>query len=1023
MTDEELHEHQLKHLAQRFEDWMPVLQGAHNWPVSVELVPPIPEGFFALPEPAETFAEGYGVRFEDNPRIESNPPGIRHLDPVELQISFPGGELPSSGEWAEAIWEMAVLPHISFEIVSTSGQVIVQFACDESQRRAVRIILSEHLPGVSIREERRFLVGQMGRKVNPKVVDTDAIYDYGLSKHFFFPLCSWQPDFDPLEPIVDTLLRLESDEMGSFQVFFQALPDSIDTELRKYRFLDTEEQRANLTRLFPGSEVAPTKRKLSRPLLAARVRVLLRTNSEEYTRTLLTALDMCFASHHEKDGNYLGRFVSKGHEYRMGSGRDRMHFAWRESERSGMLLSRDEVLSLVHLPLSRIHNSKLRLLPERAKQVASRYVYKDVRPGQAVLGSNRHDGDYDIVAVDTEVRSRHTHIIGASGTGKSTLLFNMISMDIFNGCGVAVIDPHGDLIEKVLDFVPDMRRDDVLLLDPSDEQYPIGFNILAAHSSAEKNILATDLVAVFRRLSTTWGDQMNSVLANAILAMLESTRGGTLVDLLNFLVEKDFRLKFLETVRDERVRHYWTKQFPLLSGHPQGPILTRLDAFLRPQMIRNMVMQKDNKFDFASLMNGKKIVLAKLTHGAIGAENANLLGSLLVSGFHMAALGRHSMAKEDRSLFNLYIDEFHNFVTPSVSSILSGGRKYGLGLTLAHQDLQQLSSRDEELASAVLSNSAVRVCYRVGEADAKKLAEGFSFFTANDILNLQRGEAVCRIDTKDNDFNLSTVPLDKFLEEGGGKIDAKQKELIVAASRARYATPLATLSPAPPEPAPSVSESPKSDPPAPAEKPRPRSEAKPKSATPEERRQHDEAVPAASKAETASPGVGKGLHDYFKRLIKNRGEELGYFVEKEKTVLNGAGRVDVLLTRNEKTIACEISVTNSPGYEVENIKKCLAAGFDIVAFITNEQKKLNQVRRLAADIEAEGRAKLRFFSPEEFDVFLEEQAAKEVSSESVTRGRSVKTNYKAPLAKDTAARKKVISKIIAAAIKRLKKGP
>src|SRR5206468_2560269 len=156
------------------------------------------------------------------------------------------------------------------------------------------------------------------------------------------------------------------------------------------------------------------------------------------------------------------------------------------------------------------------------------------------------------------------------------------------------------------------------------------FNILSAHSDLEKNLLASDLVAVFRRLSTSWGDQMNSVFSNAILAFLESSRGGTLADLRRFLVEPQYRTEFLTTVTDPHVVYYWTKEFPLLTGKPQGPILTRLDTFLRPKPIRYMVTQKENRLDFAAILNGKKIFLAKLSQGTLGEENAYLLGSLLI---------------------------------------------------------------------------------------------------------------------------------------------------------------------------------------------------------------------------------------------------------------------------------------------------------------------------------------------------------------------------------------------------------
>src|SRR5581483_408379 len=280
-----------------------------------------------------------------------------------------------------------------------------------------------------------------------------------------------------------------------------------------------------------------------------------------------------------------------------------------------------------------------------------------------VLGENHHAGETVRVSMTTEQRVRHTHLIGVSGSGKSTLLLNMIAQDVEQGNGIAVLDPHGDLVDQVIARIPAERIKDVVLLDPSDEGYPVGFNILSAHSDLERNLLASDLVSVFKRLSTSFGDQMTTVLGNAILAFLESSVGGTLTDLRRFLVEPAYRDRFLATVGDSEVVYYWQREFPLLSGKPQGPILTRLDTFLRPKVIRHMVSQKENRLDFADVMNGRKILLAKLSQGLIGEENSYLLGTLVVSKLNQVATSRQNMPAEARTPFYLYIDEFHNFVT------------------------------------------------------------------------------------------------------------------------------------------------------------------------------------------------------------------------------------------------------------------------------------------------------------------------------------------------------------------------
>jgi hypothetical protein len=383
----------------------------------------------------------------------------------------------------------------------------------------------------------------------------------------------------------------------------------------------------------------------------------------------------------------------------------------RQSRRSGMILNCDELIGFVHLPSSAVRS--LELVRQTAK---SKAAPKQVTDNRGIyLGENIHLGERVPICLSPDQRVRHVHIIGASGTGKSTLLFNLIRQDIENGEGVGVLDPHGDLIDRILGIIPTKRLQDVVLIDPTDLEFPVGFNILSAHSELEKNLLASDLVSVFQRLSTSWGEQMGSVLRNAILAFLESSRGGTLSDLRKFLLEPAFRKSFLESVGDPDIVYYWEKGFAQLSGNKSiGPVLTRLDTFLSPKPIRYMVAQKTNRIDFAQIMDSGKIFLAKLSQGQMGRENSFLLGSLFVAKIQQLIMGRQSQSALTRRPFYFYVDEFHNFITASMAEILSGARKYQLGLTLAHQELKQLE-RDREVASAVLSNPYTRIVFRVGD--------------------------------------------------------------------------------------------------------------------------------------------------------------------------------------------------------------------------------------------------------------------------------------------------------------------
>ena len=295
-----------------------------------------------------------------------------------------------------------------------------------------------------------------------------------------------------------------------------------------------------------------SKEKFSSPLYGAVVR--LAAKSQDFERTCDILREMAFALRivGSEEGNSLiplqnGIYPFEDHE---------ADLVLRQSRRSGMLLNAEELIDFVHFPGSEVRSSKLVRAVERTKAAP-----ESVRGEGLFLGQNRHMGVATPVALSTEARLQHVHVIGVSGMGKSTLLYRMILADIAAGETVAVLDPHaGDLIDRILESIPAGRVNDVILVDPSDEEYSVGFNILSAHSDLEKNILASDLVSVFRRLSTSWGDQMGSVLRNAILAFLESDQGGTLADLAQFLIEPAYRERFLKTVRGSGIAYYWKKR-------------------------------------------------------------------------------------------------------------------------------------------------------------------------------------------------------------------------------------------------------------------------------------------------------------------------------------------------------------------------------------------------------------------------------------------------------------------------------
>jgi hypothetical protein len=270
----------------------------------------------------------------------------------------------------------------------------------------------------------------------------------------------------------------------------------------------------------------------------------------------------------------------------------------RETHRSGMLLNSDEVVALAHLPTAAVRARRLRRALQRTRPVPARLTGEGVR-----LGDNLHEGVLSHVHLPLEVRLNHCHILGGTGSGKSTLLGQMALQDIIQGHGVAVIDPHGDLIDALLPHVPQERLDDVILFDPSDEEYAIGFNPLAAGSNREKELLAADFIAVMRQHTSSWGDQMSSLLGNAVLAFLHNSRTGTLPELRRFLVSPEFRAQVLQTVSSPEVAYFWEHEAGLANKSAIGSILVRLDELLRSESLLHILGQRANKLDFGDIMD------------------------------------------------------------------------------------------------------------------------------------------------------------------------------------------------------------------------------------------------------------------------------------------------------------------------------------------------------------------------------------------------------------------------------------
>jgi hypothetical protein len=923
------------------------------------------------------------VEIEPEAEEEPEPQSLVREKTVEFQASLPDKLDIHKEAFEQFLLSLSLCREpIAFELLGTPNKVTAQFAAAAYDAPLLRRQLQAHFPDAQFREQE----GTLEKAWMASDGNEAFAVEFGLEREFMLPLASGK--LDPFIGIIGALAGLQSGELGLFQVLWQPVQNrwaesilaSVTHADGKPFFIDAPEL-ANAA----GD-------KINKPLFAAVVRIMARTSSRArlygFGRDLAGSLRV-FTN---PQGNALIPLRNEEYPYLEHLG----DVIARQSRRSGMILNSDELTGFVHLPSSAVRSPVL--LRDSGRTKAAPSIVR--QPPGVVIGDNEHGGETVPVFLTADQRVRHTHIIGSNGTGKSSLLFNLIRQDILNGDGVGVLDPHGDLIEQILGIIPDDRTDDVVLVDLSDEEFPIGFNILQANSEKEKRLLASDLVSVFRRLSTTWGDQMDAILQNAILAFLESSRGGTLADLRHFLHEKPYRTEFLQTVQDPELLYYWQEIFTPSGGNKSVvSLVSRLNDFFNQKSLRNMVSQRDNKLNFADIMDSGKIFLAKLSEGLGGEKNSYLLGTLLIAKFQQLTMARQAQKTEARRDFWLYIDEFQHFISPSMTKILTGARKYRLGFTLSHQHLHQLQGGGE-VASAVMTEPYTRIVLRVGDDDAKKLSEGFESFDDSSLKTLEKFHAIARVERNDFDFNLALrkPDLSEYSDE--------RKDAVIAASRAKYATPRAEVEAAllanirrevqkPEPPAPKPASPPPVIPhvaeaavPLPiTELPKPsevrndgRPQGLPKAAvtpaieipnvTGSEKKIETKPVVAAqvTTAEPKDLGRGGARHKAIQSRLKTEAQKLGFHAEVEKQLAQGSNdAADLVLRRGQVEIAVEITITTGVDHEFENVKKCLTAGFNRVAVVATGRKQLEAIAvAVQGGLGSEAAARVGYHTPDEF---------------------------------------------------------
>lgn len=378
--------------------------------------------------------------------------------------------------------------------------------------------------------------------------------------------------------------------------------------------------------------------------------------------------------------------------------------------------------------------------------------------GVQIGSSTARSGATVAVSIPERVRDRHLYLVGKTRTGKSTLLLNIAVQDIRAGRGVAVIDPHGDLVEELLHYIPQERIEDTIYFDATDREHPIPLGILNAQNEEEIGLLADDLLIAFRRLSDSWGERVESILRYTFHTLLRIP-GATFLDIQDILQSQSERDRILSHIGPGPITDFWQHQYPQYPRDAGAPILSRMSKFVLSPVLSALLSQSDSRLNFYEVIQNKKIFLANISQGSIGEDTAKLLGSLLVSQIQLAIMRRARLPKETREPYYLFVDEFQNFASSAFDKILSEAGKYKLSLTLAHQYISQL---DDKTRNAILGNVGTIIMFQSNAQDAHALRSELGAFLPDDLANLDSQsahEALCRPATRSSDtFKMFTQP-------------------------------------------------------------------------------------------------------------------------------------------------------------------------------------------------------------------------------------------------------------------------
>lgn len=703
--------------------------------------------------------------------------------------------------------------HFSLEYIAHGWEIFFYIVCPYEYKDLFEKQINGFYPDAIIEETPEVNIFSNRKYYNGTYLD--------LVKDFYYPLKTYQKlESDPINTITNAFSKFEEDESGVVQILLKPVSDDWQNECseisskimewKKARFslnpmkviialfeifvVNSDEQKdtspQNKTSALTQERAKTVDEKAEKTGYETIIRIITTWNNKSTTHSNLVNIISSFRQFNYPDFNGFVSTIRHNEDALM------KNYIFRYFKKPFYLrqdlMNTEEIASIFHFP-----HVKYNKTPEIKWQNFKIIKAPSSIPKEwLILWDNIYRWVKKEIKIKDEDRFRHFYVIGQTGTWKSSILQVMARQDLQNGKWIAVIDPHGDLAKDLIPFIPRERADDVIIFNPADYERPMWLNLLEAHTPDERDLVAQDALNIMIKLfwNEIFGPRIQDYFRNWVLALMEYPEWGALTDIVRLFTDEDFQKERIRHVKNPIVKAWWEKTYASMWDREKQEMIpyfaAKFGGFITNTMMRNIIGQTKSSFDISEVMNTSKILMVNLSKWILWDINSELLWLILVSKIQMAAMRRQNLSKEERKDFFMYIDEFQNYITPSIESILSEARKYRLWLILAHQYLWQLEKSDAltksnlNLKWAIFWNVGTIMSYKIGPEDGEFMEKYYApVFSNQDLVNMDKFKAVMKLSVDNQPTTpFSIIPKNPYLEKWDENIAKAFYEL----SRLKY---------------------------------------------------------------------------------------------------------------------------------------------------------------------------------------------------------------------------------------------